>query len=62
MNSAETEVVPLCVGSVAIEHIEGDRSRDSHRAGLRPVSNWAWATAPGHYDWMDSYAPLVSLD
>ena len=39
-------------------------SRDKYRArGVTlPAARWAWTAASGHYDWMDSHGPFVSLD
>lgn len=37
---------------------------ESHARGarLQPPARWAWTAASGHYDWMDSHGPFVSLD
>jgi hypothetical protein len=40
-------------------------SADERCAGgvkLQQPARWAWTAASGHYDWMDSYGPFVSLD
>ncbi|WP_175153311.1 hypothetical protein [Paraburkholderia ultramafica] len=29
---------------------------------LQQPARWAWTAASGHYDWMDSQGPFVSLD
>jgi len=36
--------------------------RASHSAAPQSPSNWAWASATSQYDWMDNYAPFVTLD
>lgn len=40
---------------------ETDDKRTSPRA-LERVTNWAWSSNCGPYDWMDSHTPVAGLD
>jgi hypothetical protein len=33
----------------------GRLNEESHKIASNPGSNWAWASAHVHYDWMDSH-------
>lgn len=45
------------------EHLkEGPLGVESREDAAHAVPQWAWSTARGHYDWMDSHAPFFCLD
>ncbi|WP_036046253.1 hypothetical protein [Paraburkholderia mimosarum] len=49
-------------GSVAGTEPRSGADVASRSAAPQSPSNWAWASATGQYDWMDNYAPFVTLD
>ncbi|MGF6638248.1 hypothetical protein OKW38_000175 [Paraburkholderia sp. MM5496-R1] len=63
MNHGANGRQPLHAEHDVKERMQVGRSHDeSRKVASHPVSNWAWATAHGHYDWMDSHVPFASLD
>jgi hypothetical protein len=40
----------------------GDERRRARGVTLQQPARWSWTAASGHYDWMDSHGPFVSLD
>jgi hypothetical protein len=64
MNSGANRRQPRDADHGVSGNLQDGRSHDeeSRKGASHPRSNWAWATALSHYDWMDSHAPFAGLD
>ena len=49
-------------GSVAGTEPRSGADLTSRSPAPQSPSKWAWASATSQYDWMDNYAPFVTLD
>jgi hypothetical protein len=54
---------PVRAGHDAKEGMRDCRvGEENSKISSHSLSNWAWATERGHYDWMDLHTLFVSLD
>jgi hypothetical protein len=44
-----------------VHDVHSGDERRARGVTLQPA-RWAWTAASGHYDWMESHGPFVSLD